>query len=72
MTENVKQRMEIHTADGVETVDADRVLIDGTDYVVLNGTMEVTRIPIADVVNEYDEDGENIGGIRTILSRSTV
>lgn len=66
-----KQIIRIYTATGVEDIDADRVLVDGDEYVLLLGEVEVRRVPISDVVTEIDpETGEGLGGIQTVYSRS--
>ena len=66
-----KQIMRVHTAAGVEEIDADRLIVEGDEYVLLQGEEEVRRVPIADIVSETDpETGEERGGIETIYSRS--
>ena len=66
-----KQIMRIHTANGVEEIDADRLQVQGDDYILLRGDKEVRRVPIADILSETDpETGEDAGGIETIYSRS--
>ncbi len=66
-----KQIMRIHTAAGVEEIDADRLQVQGDDYILLRGDKEVRRVPIADILSETDpETGEDAGGIETIYSRS--
>lgn len=66
-----KQIMRVHTAAGVEEIDADRLLVENGEYVLLRGDEEVRRIPIGDVVTGTDpETGEEIGGIATIYSKS--
>ena len=60
-----KQQIRITTAMGIETLDADRILIVSGEYVILNGDEEIRRIPCADIV----QAGES-GGIETIYSRS--
>ncbi len=66
-----KQIMQVHTAAGVEEIDADRLLVENGEYVLLRGDEEVRRIPIEDVVTGTDpETGEEIGGIATIYSKS--
>jgi hypothetical protein len=60
-----KQQIRVTTASGSETLDADRILIESEEYVILNGQVEVRRIAIADIVAE----GES-SGIETIYSRS--
>ena len=66
-----KQIMRIHTAAGVEEIDADRLIVEGDEYVLFRGEEEVRRVSIADIVSETDpETGEVAGGIETIYSRS--
>lgn len=66
-----KQIMRIHTAAGVEEIDADRLLVQNDEYVLFRGEDEVRRVPIADILTEIDpETGEERGGIETIYSRS--
>lgn len=66
-----KQIMRVHTAAGVEEIDADRLLVQGDEYVLFRGEDEVRRVPIADILSETDpETGEEAGGIETIYSRS--
>ena len=66
-----KQTMRIHTAAGVEDIDADRLLVQGDEYVLLQGEEEIRRVPIADILSETDpETGEEAGGIETVYSRS--
>ena len=66
-----KQIMRIHTAAGVEEIDADRLIVEGDEYVLYRGEEEVRRVPIADVLSETDpETGEEARGIETIYSRS--
>ena len=60
-----RQQIRIRTADGEEILDADRVLIEGDKYVILNGDDEIRRNPCADII----PDGES-SGIETIFSRS--
>jgi len=64
------QQIQIDTAAGREVLDADRYLIDGGNYVFLNGNSIVRSIPIADIVEEYDESGEQTKGITNIFSRT--
>jgi hypothetical protein len=61
-----KQIMRIHTTAGVEEIDADRLIVEGDEYVLFQGEEEVRRVPIADIVS----DGEGMNGIETIYSRS--
>jgi hypothetical protein len=61
-----KQIMRVHTAAGVEEIDADRLIVEGDEYVLLRGDEEIRRVPIADIVS----DGEGMNGIETIYSRS--
>ena len=66
-----KQIMRVHTAAGVEEIDADRLLVQNDEYVLFRGEEEVRRVPIADILTEIDpETGEEAGGIETIYSRS--
>ncbi len=66
-----KQIMRVHTAAGVEEIDADRLIVEGNEYVLLQGDEEVRRVKIADILSETDpETGEERGGIETIYSRS--
>ena len=66
-----KQIMRIHTTAGVEEIDADRLIVEGDEYVLFQGEEEVRRVPIADILSETDpETGEDRGGIETIYSRS--
>ena len=60
-----KQIMRVHTAGGAEEIDADRLIVEGDEYVLLRGDEEVRRVKIADLV-----PGEEIGGIETVYSRS--
>ena len=61
-----KQIMRIHTTAGVDILDADRLIVEGDEYVLFQGEEEVRRVPIADIVS----DGEGMNGIETIYSRS--
>ena len=61
-----KQIMRIHTTAGVEEIDADRLIVEGDEYVLFRGEEEVRRVSIADIVS----DGEGMNGIETIYSRS--
>jgi len=66
-----KQIMHIHTANGAEDIDADRLIVQGDEYILFRGEDEVRRVPIADILSETDpETGEERGGIETIYSRS--
>ena len=66
-----KQIMRVHTAAGVEEIDADRLLVQNDEYVLFRGEEEIRRVPIADILSETDpETGEEAGGIETIYSRS--
>ena len=66
-----KQIMRIHTTAGVEEIDADRLIVEGDEYVLYRGEEEVRRVSIADILSETDpETGEEAGGIETIYSRS--
>ena len=64
-----KQIMRVHTAAGAEDIDADRLLVQGDEYVLFQGEEEVRRVPIADILSETDP-GEVAGGIETVYSRS--
>ena len=66
----VKQQIQIDTAAGREVLDADRYLIQDGNYVFLNGNTVVRTVPIEDIVEEYDEDGNQTKGIVTIYSRT--
>ncbi len=66
-----KQLIRIYTATGVEEIDADRLIVQGDEYVLFRGEEEVRRVPIADILSETDpETGEEAGGIETVYSRS--
>lgn len=60
-----KQIIRIYTTTGVEEIDADWLLVQGDEYILLQGDEEVRRVKIADLV-----PGEEHGGIETIYSRS--
>ena len=60
-----KQIIRIYTATGVEEIDADRLLVQNDEYVLLRGDTEVRRIKIADLVQSEEHDG-----IETIYSRN--
>ena len=62
-----KQIMRIHTANGVEEIDADRLLVQNAEYVLLRGDEEIRRVKIADIVIATDPE---TGGIETVYSRS--
>jgi hypothetical protein len=66
-----KQIMRIHTTAGVEEIDADRLIVEGDEYVLFQGDVEVRRVKMTDILHETDpETGEDRGGIVTIYSRS--
>ena len=66
-----KQIMRIHTTAGIEEIDADRLIVEGDEYVLYRGEEEVRRVSIADILSETDpETGEETGGIETVYSRS--
>ena len=66
-----KQIIRIYTATGVEEIDADRLLVQNDEYVLLRGDEEIRRVKIADILSDTDpETGEEAGGIETIYSRS--
>ncbi len=62
---DIKQLIRISMTSGTEDVDADRVQIEGGEYILSLGNTEVRRVAIADIV----QDGEH-SGIETIYSRS--
>jgi len=66
----VKQQIQIDTAAGREVLDADRYDIQDGVYIFLNGSTTVRTVPIEDIVEEYDEDGDQTKGIVTIYSRT--
>jgi len=51
-----KQIMRIHTAAGVEDIDADRLIVEGDDDSTSStgGEEEVRRVSIADILSETD------------------
>ena len=66
-----KQIMRIRTTAGVEEIDADRLIVEGDEYVLFRGEEEVRRVRIVEILSETDpETGEEAGGIVTIYSRS--
>ena len=66
-----KQIMRIHTAAGVEEIDADRLIVEGDEYILFRGEEEIRRVSITDILSETDpETGEEAGGIETVYSRS--
>ena len=66
-----KQIMRIHTANGVEEIDADRLIVQGEEYILFRGEEEVRRVPSADIIWETDPvTGEEAGGSETVYSRS--
>ena len=66
-----KQIMRIHTTAGVEEIDADRLIVEGDEYVLYRGEEEIRRVSIADILSETDpETGEEARGIETVYSRS--
>ena len=60
-----KQIIRIYTTTGVEEIDADRLLVQNAEYVLLRGDEEIRCVKIADIVQS-----EEHGGIETIYSRS--
>ena len=60
-----KQIIRIYTATGVEEIDADRLLVQNAEYVLLRGDEEIRRVKIADSVQS-----EEHGGTETIYSRN--
>ena len=67
----LKQIMRISTVAGTEDLSADRLIVEGDEYVLFLGDVEVRRVKMADILHETDpETGEDRGGIVTIYSRS--
>jgi hypothetical protein len=67
----LKQIMRIYTVTGNEDIAADRLIVEGDEYVLYRGEEEVRRVKMADVLHETDpETGDDRGGIVTIYSRS--
>ena len=64
------QQIQIDTSAGREVLDADRYAIVEETYVFLNGNTVVRTVPVGDIVEEYDETGEQTKGIATIFSRT--
>jgi len=64
------QQIQIDTVAGREVLDADRYAIVEETYVFLNGNTVVRTVPIEDIVEDYDEDGDQTKGIVTIYSRT--
>lgn len=64
------QQIQIDTGDGREVLDADRYVVQGDAYIFLNGTEVVRSVPVTDIVEEYNETGEQTKGIATIISRT--
>lgn len=64
------QKIQVDTVAGREVLDADRYNLVEETYVFLNGNTVVRTVPIEDIVEEYDEDGEQTKGIITIFSRT--
>ena len=60
-----KQIIRIRTVAGIEEIDADRLIVQSGEYILLRGDEEIRRIPCAEIVQE----GES-SGIETIFSRS--
>ena len=60
-----KQIIRIYTTTGVEEIDADRLLVQNAEYVLLRGDEEIRRVKIADIVQS-----EEHGGTETIYSRN--
>ena len=68
----IRQKFLVNTVDGEKEIVADRYIIEGDEYVFLNGNEVVDRIKIADVVETVNEEGEMESGIRTVFSRSVM
>jgi len=64
------QQIQIDTVAGREVLDADRYAVVEETYVFLNGNTVVRTVPVGDIVEEYDETGEQTKGIVTIYSRT--
>jgi len=64
------QQIQIDTLAGREVLDADRCVIQDEIYIFFNGSTTVRTVPIGDIVEEYDEAGEQTKGIVTIFSRT--
>lgn len=64
------QQIQIDTVAGREVLDADRYAVVEDMYIFLNGNTVVRTVPIEDIVEEYDEAGEQTKGIVTIYSRT--
>lgn len=64
------QKIQVDTPAGREVLDADRYNLVEETYVFLNGNTVVRTVPIEDIVEEYDEDGEQTKGVVTIFSRT--
>lgn len=64
------QQIQIDTSAGREVLDADRYVIQDEAYIFLNGSTIVRTVPVGDIVEEYDETGEQTKGIATIFSRT--
>jgi len=68
----MRQKFLVNTVDGEKEILADRYIIEGDEYVFLNGSEEVDRIKISDVVETVNEEGEMESGIITVFSRSVM
>ena len=67
----LKQIIRIYTVAGTEDLSADRLIVEGDEYIFFSGDAEVRRVKMADILHETDpETGEDRGGIVTIYSRS--
>lgn len=73
MTEGIKQKFQIDTAEGTSEIIADSYrMVDGA-YMFYSGTELVQTVSVEDIVREYDDEtGEQTKGIQTILSRSVI
>jgi len=65
-----KQQIRVTTAAGATDYDADVVLVQDGQYVLMYEGSEVARVPISDVVSSSSEDGESSSGIETVFSRT--
>ena len=66
-----KQIIRIYTVAGDEDIAADRLIVEGDEYIFFQGEEEVRRVKMADILHETEpETGEDRGGIVTIYSRS--
>lgn len=64
------QQIRVDTVSGREVLDADRYTLEDDTYVFLAGDTVVRTVPAEDIVEEYNEAGEQTKGIATIFSRT--